>query len=43
MSSSTTSLILSLLGVRARADTVDNILKNIEIKDNKDVEKNRNR
>lgn len=39
MSSNATSLILSLVGVRASADTVDNILKNIEIKDNKDVEK----
>ena len=38
MSSSTTSLILSLIGVKASADTVDNILKKIEIKDDPDIE-----
>ena len=39
MSSNSTSLILSFLGVNISADTVDNILKNINIKDNFDVEK----
>ncbi len=38
MSSNCTSLILSFLGVNVSADTVDNILKNIKIKDNPDVE-----
>lgn len=37
MSSSTTSLILSLIGVKVSPDTVDNILKKIEIIDNPDV------
>ena len=39
MSSNSTSLILSLLGVNISADTVDNILKAVNIKDNPDVEK----
>ena len=39
MSSNSTSLILSLLGVDISADTVDNILKAVNIKDNPDVEK----
>lgn len=38
MSSSATSLILSLIGVKISADTIDNLLKNIEIKDDPDVE-----
>lgn len=38
MSSNSTSLILSFLGVNISADTVDNILKNVNIKDNPDVE-----
>ena len=38
MSSNSTSLILSLMGVDISADTVDNILKKIEVKDNPDVE-----
>ena len=39
MSSNSTSLILSFIGVEISPDTVDNILKNIDIKDNPDVEK----
>ena len=39
MSSNSTSLILSLLGVNISADTVDNIIKAVNIKDNPDVEK----
>ena len=39
MSSSATSLILSLIGVKVSADTVDNLLKNIEIRDNPNVER----
>ena len=39
MSSNSTSLILSFLGVNISADTVDNILKKVNIKDNFDVEK----
>lgn len=39
MSSSATALILSLLGVKTSADTVDNLLKKIEINDNPNVEK----
>lgn len=38
MSSSSTSLVLSLVGVKVSANTVDNLLKNIERKDNPDVE-----
>ena len=37
MSSNSTSLILSFLGVDVSADTVDNILKSVDIKDNPDV------
>ena len=39
MSSNCTSLILSFLGVNISADTVDNILKKVNIKDNPNVEK----
>ena len=39
MSSNSTSLILSFIGVEISADTVDNILKRVNIKDNHDVEK----
>ena len=39
MSSNSTSLILSFIGVNVSADTVDNILKKVKIKDNPDVEK----
>ena len=39
MSSNSTSLILSLIGVNISADTVDNILKNIHIPDNQNVER----
>ena len=39
MSSSSTSLILSFIGVNVSADTVDNILKNVHIIDNPDVER----
>ena len=39
MSSNSTSLILSLIGVNVSADTVDNILKNIHIPDNQNVER----
>ena len=39
MSSNSTSLILSFIGVEVSADTVDNILNKIDIKDNPDVEK----
>ena len=39
MSSNSTSLILSFIGVEISPDTIDNILKNIDIKDNPDVEK----
>lgn len=38
MSSNSTSLILSLLGIDVSADTVDNILKKVVIKDDPDVE-----
>ena len=38
LSSSCSSLILSFLGVKVSADTIDNLIKKIEIKDNKDVE-----
>ena len=38
LSSNCSSLILSFLGVKVSADTIDNIIKKIEIKDNKDVE-----
>ena len=38
LSSSCSSLILSFLGVKVSADTIDNIIKKIEIKDNKNVE-----
>lgn len=38
MSSSSTSLILSLLGTTVSADVVDNIIRKIEIKDNLDIE-----
>lgn len=38
ISSNSTSLILSLMGVDVSADTVDNILKKVEVKDNPDVE-----
>lgn len=39
MSSNSTSLILSFIGVDVSADTVDNILKKIHIPDNLDVER----
>ena len=39
MSSSSTSLILSFIGVDVSADTVDNILKKVSIIDNPDVER----
>ena len=39
MSSSSTSLILSFIGVNVSADTVDNILKNVHIIDNPNVER----
>ena len=39
MSSNSTSLILSFIGVDVSADTVDNILKNIHIQDNLNVER----
>jgi transposase len=39
MSSNSTSLILSFLGIDVSSDTVDNILKNIHIQDNPDVER----
>ena len=38
MSSNSTSLILSLLGINVSADTVDNILKKVVIKDDPNVE-----
>lgn len=38
MSSSSTSLILSFLGVKISADTIDNLIKRIKIIDNPDVE-----
>ena len=38
MSSNSTSLMLSFLGINVSADTVDNILKNVHIEDNPDVE-----
>lgn len=38
MSSNSTSLILSFLGIDVSADTVDNILKKVVIKDDPDVE-----
>lgn len=38
MSSTATSLILSLIGIKISPDSVDNILKKIEIKDNPNVE-----
>ena len=38
MSSNCASLILSLIGVDISADTVDNILKNVNVQDNPDVE-----
>lgn len=38
MSSNSTSLMLSLLGINVSADTVDNILKSVHIEDNPDVE-----
>lgn len=38
MSSNSTSLILSFMGVNVSADTVDNILKKVNIIDNPDVE-----
>lgn len=38
LSSTSTSLILSFLGVKVSADTVDNIIKKIKIVDNPDVE-----
>lgn len=38
LSSTSASLILSLLGVKVSADTIDNIIKNIKIVDNPDVE-----
>ena len=39
MSSSSTSLILSFIGVNVSPDTVDNILKNVNVVDNPDVER----
>ncbi len=39
MSSNSTSLILSFIGVNVSADTVDNILKKVNIIDNPDVER----
>lgn len=39
MSSNSTSLILSFLGIDVSSDTVDNILKNVHIQDNPDVER----
>lgn len=39
MSSNSTSLILSFIGVNISADTVDNILKKVNIIDNPDVER----
>lgn len=39
MSSNSTSLILSFMGVNVSADTVDNILKKVNIIDNPDVER----
>ncbi len=38
MSSSASSLILSLIGVKVSPDTIDNLLRKVEIKDNLDVE-----
>ena len=38
MSSSSASLILSLIGVDVSADTIDKLLKGVDIKDNPDVE-----
>lgn len=38
LSSSTTSLILSFLGVKVSADTVDNIIKKIKVIDNPNIE-----
>lgn len=38
MSSNSTSLMLSFLGINISADTVDNILKSVHIEDNPDVE-----
>lgn len=38
MSSNATSLILSLIGIKVSADTINNLLKRIKIKDNKNVE-----
>lgn len=38
LSSTSTSLILSLLGTTVSSDVVDNIIKKIEIKDNVDIE-----
>ena len=38
LSSSCSSLVLSFLGVKVSADTIDNLIKKIEVKDNKDVE-----
>ena len=37
-SSCVSSLVLSFLGVKVSADTIDNLIKKIEVKDNKDVE-----
>ena len=39
MSSSSTSLILSLLGTNVSADVIDNLIKKIEIKDDINIEK----
>ena len=38
LSSSCSSLVLSFLGVKVSADTIDNLIKKIEVKDNKEVE-----
>ena len=38
LSSSYSSLVLSFLGVKVSADTIDNLIKKIEVKDNKEVE-----
>ena len=38
LSSSCSSLVLSFLGVKVSADTIGNLIKKIEVKDNKEVE-----
>lgn len=38
LSSTSASLILSLLGAKASSDSIDDLIKNIEIKDNPDIE-----